>query len=119
MIDYFRKPKKENTFFVELTDKEFLFAVSVITRFEVYVGSKKEHYSFWDKLFDTFSILSLDDGCIKTELDINAELKKKSKQIEFADLLIAATARANNLSLATLNQKHFNRIEGLKLVTKK
>ncbi len=36
--------------------------------------------------------------------------------IESEDLLIAATALANQMKLATGNVKHFNRIEGLELV---
>lgn len=118
MIDYFRKTNKETTFFVKLLETEALFAVSVITQFEVYTGSKKEHYNFWDKLFNSFTVLALDNECVKMALLINEELKKKNKQIEFADLLIAATAKTYNLSVATLNQKHFNRIAALHLVTK-
>lgn len=36
--------------------------------------------------------------------------------IDTADLFIAATAIANSLPFATLNKKHFDRIEGLKIV---
>ena len=52
----------------------------------------------------------------QTAVDINAELKKKRKQIGMADLFIAATAMANNLPLVTLNKKHFDRIVGLTLI---
>ena len=116
LIDYYRKTKKENTFFVKLADKYENFAVSVITQFEVYVGSSEANKPFWDKFFDDFTVLTLDENCIKTALEINEELKKKNQQIAFPDLLIAATAKANNLPLATLNQKHFSRVGGLKLI---
>ncbi len=119
LIDYFRKTNKEKTFFVELSNTEVLFAASVITQFEVYVGSRKEHYPFWDKLFDSFMMLPLDHDCIRTALAIDEELKKKNKQLDFADLLIAATAKAHGLPIATLNAKHFDRVEGLTLMTRK
>ena len=53
--------------------------------------------------------LSLNDTAIKIKLD----LKKKRKSIEFQDLIIAAIALSHNLPLATLNQKHFEPIDGL------
>jgi len=49
-------------------------------------------------------------------VDINNSLKRKRQQIEMADLFIAATAISNNLPFATLNKKHFDRIDGLRLV---
>ena len=42
-------------------------------------------------------------------------LKRENKLIDFRDIFIAATCIANNLPLATLNQKHFQRIEDLEL----
>lgn len=38
-IDFFRKSKKENSFFFKLTNNYRTFAVSTITEFEIYVGS--------------------------------------------------------------------------------
>jgi predicted nucleic acid-binding protein len=43
-------------------------------------------------------------------------LKRKRKQIALADLFIAATAISNQLSFATLNRKHFDRIEELNII---
>jgi predicted nucleic acid-binding protein len=53
---------------------------------------------------------------VKVAVDLNRSLKKKPKQIEMADLFNAATAIDNKLPLATLNIKHFDRIDGLELV---
>jgi tRNA(fMet)-specific endonuclease VapC len=47
---------------------------------------------------------------------INSALKAKRKQIDLADLFIAATAVTHDLSLATLNKKHFARIDTLKII---
>jgi len=44
------------------------------------------------------------------------ELKLKRKQIEIADLFIAATAVAHNFPFATLNRKHFDRIDRLNIL---
>ncbi|MFN0176952.1 MAG: type II toxin-antitoxin system VapC family toxin [Saprospiraceae bacterium] len=60
----------------------------------------------------------LDNACIEAAIKTQLQLKKVSKQIDFPDLLIAATAQQNGLPLATLNIKHFSRIEGLEVVSK-
>jgi tRNA(fMet)-specific endonuclease VapC len=61
-------------------------------------------------------VLFFDQTISQTAVDINAMLKQKRKQIGIADLFIAATAISNNLPLATLNRKHFDRIDGLPLL---
>jgi len=43
-------------------------------------------------------------------------LKAQNRMIDFADLLIAATAIAHKLSLATLNFKHFGKIQDLHII---
>ena len=42
---------------------------------------------------------------------------RKRKLIDTADLFIAATAIANKLPFATLNRKHFERIDGLAIIS--
>jgi tRNA(fMet)-specific endonuclease VapC len=51
-------------------------------------------------------------------VEIHKELKKSRNLIDIPDLFIGATARANQLMLATLNEKHFSRIHGLELISK-
>jgi tRNA(fMet)-specific endonuclease VapC len=43
-------------------------------------------------------------------------LLKANKMIDLADILIEATALTHNISIATLNDKHFNRIQGLEII---
>jgi tRNA(fMet)-specific endonuclease VapC len=42
-------------------------------------------------------------------------LRSKGQLIDDADILIAATAKINNLIMITDNQKHFQRINGIKI----
>lgn len=58
-------------------------------------------------------VLPFDKKTARITVQINYELRKKRKQIDIADLFIAATAVSHNLPLATLNLKHFNRISNL------
>ena len=62
------------------------------------------------------TVLPLDEASVDTAVSINKMLKRKRKQIDIADLFIAATAVANKMSLATLNRKHFDRIDTLILI---
>lgn len=51
LLEYFRKTNKENSFFFELTHNYSLFAVSVITEFEVLRGSNTGQRDFWNDFF--------------------------------------------------------------------
>lgn len=115
LIYYYRKTNKEKTHLARIIETDYIMAVSVITQFEVYVGTKPDNKPFWDNLFESITILPLDSSIINTALMINESLKKQSKQIAFPDLLIASTAVYHQIPLITLNQKHFNRIDNLVL----
>jgi predicted nucleic acid-binding protein len=43
-------------------------------------------------------------------------LKRKNTLIEFRDILIASSSIAHNIPLATLNLKHFDRIDDLNIL---
>jgi predicted nucleic acid-binding protein len=51
-------------------------------------------------------------------IEIYQELLSKNKIIDLADILIGATAITHEIPLATLNVKHFERIEQLKILKK-
>ncbi|MDB5250327.1 MAG: type toxin-antitoxin system VapC family toxin [Segetibacter sp.] len=116
LIDYFRKTDKDNSVLISLFDRGFDFTISAITHYEIYSGTTGNQVEFWKSLLQRTKVLGLDEIVAQTAVDINKELKRKRKQIEIADLFIAATAVANNLPFATLNRKHFDRIDNLNVV---
>ncbi len=116
LIDYFRKVNKQNSLFFQLAQTSREFTISSITKYEIEVGSKPQDMTFWIGLYQNISIISFDEEIASETVEINKELKKKSKLIEFTDMAIAATARVHNFELATLNTKHFNRIDNLRLI---
>jgi tRNA(fMet)-specific endonuclease VapC len=71
---------------------------------------------FWNNFLQKTEVLPFDKVVAKVAVDINRDLKTKRKQIAIPDLFIAATAIANNLPFATLNRKHFDRIDNLNVV---
>lgn len=118
LIDYYRSKHKADSFFKELFIGYAQMAVSVITKFEIYNGTKDSSESkFWNSLFEDFKIIPIDEHIIEKAIFINRKLRKSSLQMDFPDLLIGATAIEHKLKLATLNAKHFSRIENMKLIT--
>jgi predicted nucleic acid-binding protein len=101
LIDLFRKSEKANSKFVQLALEGYEFQISAITDYEVYSGATTIQLSFWDDLLQKVKVLPFDKDVVKMAVSINSQLKQKRKQIDLADLFIAATALANNLAFAT------------------
>jgi tRNA(fMet)-specific endonuclease VapC len=116
LIDYYRKTDKEKTVWISLVRQHYSFAVSAVTKYEIYTGASPAQLAFWDNVFQALAVMPLDELSVDTAVTLNSALKRKRKQIDLADLFIAATAVAYNLPLVTLNRKHFDRIDALKLI---
>ena len=119
LIDYFRKVNKSKSFFFELTKEYDLFAVSAITEYEVYYGSNEDQDLYWDEFFNKIVSLPYNSESNRVTTRIERELRRKNKTIDKPDLMIAGTALANKMKLATLNVKHFELIEDLELIKRK
>lgn len=97
-------------------DQGYDFTISAISYYEIYSGTSTNQLPFWKILLQKTRVLALDEVVAQAAININKELKKKRKQIAIADLFIAATAIANRLPFATLNKKHFDRIDTLLII---
>jgi len=118
LIDYFRKTDKANSKLVShFRNYEHLY-ISSITEFEVVNGATEQHLKFWDGMLARFTILGFDSNAARQAAKIVTQLKTKRKSIDKPDLFIAATAIVHDLTLDTLNVKHFTHINGLNLLTK-
>ena len=118
LIDYFRKTDKANSKLVShFRNYEHLY-ISSITEFEVVNGATEQHLKFWDGMLERFTILGFDSNAARQAAKIVTQLKTKRKSIDKPDLFIAATAIVHDLTLDTLNVKHFTHINGLNLLTK-
>lgn len=68
--------------------------------------------------FENYQTLYFDRNnldVLEKAVEIYVQLHK-GKQIEDNDIFIAATAIVNDCTLVTANIKHFERVEGLKLI---
>ncbi|WP_128545893.1 type II toxin-antitoxin system VapC family toxin [Larkinella soli] len=116
LIDYFRKSEKTKTAFFRLIKRYPDIAVSALTKYEIIVGSSSLQDEFWASLFESVVLLPFGDEVAVTTAKIKRDLVRKNQQIGFADMAIAATALVYDMQLATLNVKHFSRVEGLVVV---
>jgi len=119
LIDYFRKVNKSKSFFYELTKEYDLFAVSAITEYEIYYGSNANQDLYWNDFFNKIISLPYNSEANRATTRIERDLRQKNRLIDKPDIMIARTAIANSLKLATLNIKHFERIVGLELLRRK
>ena len=119
LIDYFRKVNKSKSFFYELTKEYDLFAVSAITEYEIYCGSNADQDLYWDDFFNKIISLPYNSEANRVTIRIERDLRQKNRLIDKPDIMIAGTAIANKLKLATLNIKHFERVVGLELIKRK
>jgi tRNA(fMet)-specific endonuclease VapC len=116
LIELFRTKDKSKTQFYRLSETEEDFAISAITHYEILIGSNKEQNNFWKNFLQQITVIPFDTKCSLEAINIYKTLKARNKLIELADLLIAATAIANEMSIATNNTKHFSRIESLNFI---
>jgi predicted nucleic acid-binding protein len=116
LIDFYRKTDKSNSIWVSLVRQEYQFAISAITKYEIYSGATKNQLEFWNNILQVINVIPFNEACVDTAVALNIVLKQKRSQIDIADLFIAATALTHNLPFSTLNRKHFDRIPNLKII---
>jgi len=116
-IEFLRSKQKENTKLYNLPDNTSYY-LSSVTLFELFMGATSpEKEKDIHTLTDELNVLPFDNEVALKAGQIYQELRKKNQLIEFRDIFIAATCLVHELPLATLNKKHFERIEGLMLTS--
>ena len=99
-------------------DKQY---ISSITIGEIVYGAfksdQKEKYLIQvkDKLIPLVQLIPFDTNEAFAYGEIRAILEKNGTPLNDTDLMIAATAVANNLVLITGNESHFSRIENIRV----
>jgi tRNA(fMet)-specific endonuclease VapC len=114
-IDFLRKKDKTKTELFKIPD-ETNITISTVTLFELFAGATDEQkWKDVRELTDDLPIIPFSKEISEEAAKISHELRKKNKMIEFRDIFIAATARNNEIPVKTINKKHFERINNLKV----
>jgi tRNA(fMet)-specific endonuclease VapC len=95
-------------------------ALCSIVKAELVFGAHKSqrieaNLSLLEKLLAPITSFSFDDNAANYYGKIRADLSAKGQLIGANDLIIAAIALANNLTLITHNTDEFSRVDGLRL----
>jgi predicted nucleic acid-binding protein len=104
LIDYLRGSKESAKFLESFQD---ILCVSAMTVAELYAGARNDRErSGLDQFVEAFSVLPVNKTISKKG---GAYRRKygKSHNVDLIDALIAATAVMNEMTLFTLNKKHF------------
>ena len=90
---------------------------TVITRFEMLSGVRSAHETrIVRQLLDSIKIVPLDVAAADRAADVRRALERKGVGIGMADSLIAGIVLLLGGSLLTRNLRHFERVEGIRLV---
>ena len=120
LINFLRN-KKEEVDFIKENEVDKKLATTNVNLFELYFGAYKsdqrqQNLDAIKHLSSRIDILNFSDESVKKSGELLANLEKDGKTIEFRDLFIGTIALVNGYAIKTNNIKHFNRIEGLKLL---
>jgi tRNA(fMet)-specific endonuclease VapC len=116
LIDYYRRTDKNKSLWLSLVRDGYEFAISSITKYEIFSGATDNQLEFWNAVLKSISVIPFDESSADVAVEINNKLKLKRKQIDIADLFIAATAINNKMTISTLNRKHYERIDELEII---
>lgn len=118
LINHKRAKIKDQSFLFQLTEEGFQYAITTVTVYELLKGDNFDEDKFWKDFFSRIVILKFDYNSAEQASSIYRYLRTKGALLPIEDILIAAIALQNGIPLATYNIKHFERIEGLKLIVR-
>ena len=119
VIEFFRGNKKVVEKISNNSKNGENIFITYITLCELYKGAflhsnKEEKIQEIDEFALNFSILDFNIDSCKIFGNIYYNLTKSGKIIPEADLMIASIVKTNNLTLITMDKKHFNNL-GIKV----
>jgi len=108
--------------FAESREEE-VFGLSVISVAELLHGVHRanstkrriKRSAYVEKVIDLFPIYNFEISIARIYAELWSDLIKRGIQIGAHDLIIGSTALSLGFSVATYNERHFEKIEGLKI----
>lgn len=112
IIDIFHGKKSIELKLNEIKESASDIFITPISLCELYKGAylffkPEEGVAQIDKFVSSLQILEFEQNACKEFGKTYAELKKKGKMTDEADLMIASIAKVNGLTMITRNKKHF------------
>ncbi|MEK6952260.1 MAG: type II toxin-antitoxin system VapC family toxin [Nanoarchaeota archaeon] len=122
IVGIFRNNKEAIQKIKDIEEKDINFYISSLSIHELiegaYLSSKpKENLEVIRTFINNFFIFDFNLDCAKISGKISSDLTKKGEKIGEIDVLLSSIAMYNNLTLITRNTKHFEKINGLKMIS--
>lgn len=116
LIDYLRDAQPIAGWVLQYRESNNL-QTTVINCFELLSGAwEGKHGERVRRLVAAIPVVSLDRASATRAALVRQQLERKGGAIGMADSLIAGIALENDLPLLTRNRKHFEHVQGLRLV---
>jgi len=61
LIDYYRKTDKEKSVWISLVRQGYSFAISAVSKYEIYSGATSSQLTFWDSVLQAITVIPLDE----------------------------------------------------------
>ena len=106
VLDHFRQVEMEQLCISSITYAELIYGVERSS-------SKKVNRAVIDSFVQHLDIVSWDEGAAEHYGNIRAYLQAEGQLIGSMDMMIAAHARSEGMTLVTNNDKHFRRVPKL------
>jgi predicted nucleic acid-binding protein len=122
LIDFLKKPSGEaHRIMKKGYEKEVKVCTTSVNAFEIWLGAHlannpdivQDTKGFLEKL----EVLDFDQESSFEAGHILAELRKKGTPIEIRDLFVGCVCKVGGIPLITRNLRHYNRINGLEVMT--
>ncbi|MDQ3062841.1 MAG: type II toxin-antitoxin system VapC family toxin [Acidobacteriota bacterium] len=81
--------------------------------------SEKRRAKFENFISDNYGVIFADDRLCEIWAEIKSDAKKKGRPIDTADAWVAAVALMFDIPLVTHNRKHFENVQGLKIISER
>ncbi len=117
VIDHLRKRNKRKSALFRIVD-DYQLHTSTIVEFELFAGATNaKKRQDLQQILKTCASVSLTSEIAQHAGQLYQRLKRKNKLLEIRDLFIASSAVVHGIPLMTFNLGHFQRVDGLNLLT--
>lgn len=103
----------DNLYISAITVSELLVAVHLANS----EARRNQRSAFVERLIGFFPVLDFSADAARIHAGLYASLRQRGELIGANDLIIAATALQHGFAVLTGNEREFNRIPGLKVIT--
>ncbi|MCL5877712.1 MAG: type II toxin-antitoxin system VapC family toxin [Candidatus Bathyarchaeota archaeon] len=122
LVDFLRGNREATSLVNRLEERRFLLATTAINEFELYYGAHKSKepekaITLTGQLISKLVVLPLTSKSAIKAGHIYAKLERQGTPIGLRDTLIGAIAQTRDFGVATKNLSHFQKIDGLRLVS--